>query len=158
MRRIQTLVRFAFLATVVLGLLTNVNGQNPPEEAEDTFTIEGICTFPVLIEITGKVKFIELSGDKTIIISPRAFATLTNLDDPSKQEVLGITGAFHETILPNGDTETVVTGRNLLAGFDPDALFVLTIGNFSFVFDENFNLVQPVTGNGRVIDICALLE
>lgn len=158
MRQTQTLVRLALLSTLVLVFFTNGKGQNPPQEDEFAITIEGICTFPVLIEIAGKVKFIELSGGRTIIVSPRSFVTLTNLDEPSKQEVMPITGAFHETISPNGDIESVVTGRNLLVGFDPDALFVVTVGDFSFVFDENSNLIQPVTGNGRMIDICTLLE
>jgi hypothetical protein len=139
-------------------LVTNAYAQNRPEHFEDSFTIEGICSFPVQLELSGKSKVIELADGKSIIIAPGEFATFTNLDDPSKQEILGITGAFHQSVLANGDTEFIVTGRNLLLGFDPDALFVVTVGNFSFVFDENFNLVQPVTGDGRVIDICALLE
>jgi hypothetical protein len=159
MRKIQRLIRGSFLATVLLGIfVTNGYGQNPPQEVEDTFTIDGICAFPVLVELSGKMKVIELAGGKSIIIAPRAFVTLTNLDDPSKQEIFGITGAFHQSVLANGDTEFVVTGHNLLVGFDPDAPFVLTVGNFNFVFDESFNLVQPIAGDGLVIDICARLE
>ncbi|HEX6730117.1 MAG TPA: hypothetical protein VF074_08910 [Pyrinomonadaceae bacterium] len=158
MRQIQKLISFTFLVTLLLGLMVTTYGQNPPQHFEDSFTIEGICSFPVLVELSGKAKTIELTGGKSISNAPGEVARFTNLDDPTKQEVIGITGAFHQSVLANGDMEFVVTGRNLLIGFDPDALFVVTVGNFSFVFDENFNLVQPVTGTGQVIDVCGLLE
>jgi hypothetical protein len=51
---------------------------------------------------------------------------------------------------------TVVTGRNVL--FDPEAGFVLAIGTFSFAFDPAGNLVQPLSGRGRTIDICKLIQ
>jgi hypothetical protein len=51
---------------------------------------------------------------------------------------------------------TVVTGRNLL--LDPVQGFVLGIGHFSFIFDASENLVQPLKGQGQLIDLCALLE
>ena len=159
MRNKKRLTTLMFVATFLFGsIVTRVCGQNPPEHFELSFPVEGICTFPVLVELSGKAKTIELTGGRTISVAPGEVARFTNLDDPSKQEVIGITGAFHQTALANGDTEFVVTGRNLLIGFDPDALFAVTIGTFSFVFDENFNLVQPVTGNGRIIDICQLLD
>lgn len=152
-------ISFLFLGALLSAfVVTNIHAQNRPEHFEESFSIEGICSFPVLVELSGKMKAMELTGGRTIIIAPDEFVVLTNLDDPSKQEVMAITGAFHETVFANGDTELVVTGRNLLVGLDPDALFVVTMGDFSFVLDENFNVVQPLTGKGRVIDICALLE
>ena len=54
--------------------------------------------------------------------------------------------------------EFVGTGRNPLIGFEPEAGFVLAIGTFNFVFDADFNLIQPVPGNGQLIDICQLLD
>lgn len=149
----------SLLAPVLYGLLaTSALGQSPPEDSEVTVTIDGLCAFPVLVELAGKAKIIELSGGRAIIISPAFVATFTNLDDPSKQEVLGITGAFHETTFANGDTLFKVTGRNLLIGLDPDNAFVVTVGNFTWVWDEEFNFVQPLTGDGRVINVCELLE
>lgn len=54
---------------------------------------------------------------------------------------------------------TRITGRNL--PFDPVRGVNLTIGNFSFVFDAEGNLIKafddPPAGNGQVIDVCALL-
>jgi hypothetical protein len=51
--------------------------------------------------------------------------------------------------------ETVATGRNLLG--DPDAGLVIAIGDFSFVFDAKGNLIQPLTGEGQLIDVCEAL-
>jgi hypothetical protein len=90
-----------------------------------------------------------------IFTSPGLKATLTNLDDPSKQVTLNITGAFHQTTEPDGSIVTVSTGRSLLG--DPQTGFVLAIGNFSFVFDGEGNLIQPLEGQGQLIDACALI-
>jgi hypothetical protein len=128
---------------------------NIPVDVEGTFEVEGLCDFPVRFEVSGKGKTIELPGGRKIMTSPGLFATLTNVNKPENQMTLNITGAFHETTLENGNVETVVTGRNLL--FDPEAGFVLAIGKFSYVFDEEGNLVQPLSGEGQQIDICEAL-
>ena len=83
--------------------------------------------------------------------------TITNLDTPENQATFNITGSFHQTTTENGQVTTILTrGRNLLS--DPVAGTVIAIGNFSFVFDAEGNLVQPLEGKGRLIDVCALLE
>jgi hypothetical protein len=110
----------------------------------------------VRFDVTGKMKTIELPAGRTIFIFPGLTAALTNVDQPEHQVTLGVTGTFHQTVLENGDVETVVTGRNLL--FDPEAGFVLAIGRFSFVVDEQGNLVQPLSGTGQLIDVCELLS
>jgi hypothetical protein len=51
---------------------------------------------------------------------------------------LNITGTFHQTTEGDGRIVTVITGRSLLG--DPEAGFVLAIGNFSFIFDADGNL------------------
>lgn len=154
----RTLTLAAALILTALVAAPSALGQGPPDPFEDSFTIEGICAFPVLVELSGKAKTIELNGGRMIFTAPAETATFTNLDTPAHHETLGITGAFHTTALEDGSTEFVVTGRNLLIGFDPDALFVITVGNFRFVLDDGFNLVQPLSGTGRVIDVCQLLE
>jgi hypothetical protein len=131
--------------------------QGPPTNVDDTFTVDGICAFPVLVELKGKSKTIDLPGGRAIFTSPRLTATLTNLDRPANHETFGVTGAFHQTVLQNGDVESVVTGRNLLIGFDPEG-FVISIGRFRFVLDANGNIVEPLSGRGQLIDICAVLE
>lgn len=153
----------AVLASLTIGRASaaaqNQNNQNAPEDVNLTFPpipAGAACTFGVELSLTGKAKAIELPGSRVIVTSPGLDATATNLDDLSKQVTLNITGVFHETTEQDGSVVTVVTGRNLL--FDPQAGFVLAIGNFSFVFDADGNLIQPLEGQGRLIDVCAAIE
>jgi hypothetical protein len=132
--------------------------QGRPTDAGQTFTTGPgeLCDFPMFVELNGKTKTIELPGDRAIMTSPGLTVTLTNLDNEN-QEKLGITGALHQRTLENGDVETVATGRSaLFAPIVPG--LVLVIGRFSFVFDEEDNLVQPLQGTGQLIDVCALLS
>jgi hypothetical protein len=140
-------------ATVAPPRVSAVRGG--PSDGDVTFTGEGFCDFAILFHIAGKTKTITLPGRRTITTSPGAVLTLTNLDNEN-QETFGITGAFHQDTLANGDLVTVGTGRNLL--FDPFAGLVLAIGRFSFVFDAQGNLIQPLAGRGRQIDIPELLS
>lgn len=51
----------------------------------------------------------------------------------------------------------MVTGRNLLT--DPFAGVVLAIGNFSYAFDADGNLTQPLKMQGGTLtNLCASLE
>jgi hypothetical protein len=149
------------LAVLALGLAfgrLSVAAPNRPQDVDQTPILlpAGVgCAFGVEIVPSGKTKTIELPGDRLILTSPGLDATLTNLDDPSKQVTLNITGAAHQTIEGDGSVVTVVTGRNLQ--LDPQAGFVLAIGHFSFVFDAGGNLIQPLAGKGRLIDACVLI-
>jgi hypothetical protein len=126
-----------------------------PEPADDTFVVEGECAFPVRVEISGKANEIELPGGRVLHTAPGMHATLTNLgEEPPNQVTLNIAGALHTTELANGDVEFVFTGRNLL--FGPDVDFILTIGRFTGSMTAAGEFT-PITGKGRVVDICALL-
>jgi hypothetical protein len=133
-----------------------------PEDVSDTFTVNpgdipGTCSFPMLFELSGKGKTITLPDGTLIITSPGLDVTVTNLDNPENQATFNITGSFHQTTNPETSQETtVVTGRNFL--FDPVAGTVIAIGNFSFVFNADGTLAQPLEGDGQLIDVCALLE
>jgi hypothetical protein len=129
--------------------------QGRPTEQDFSFTGQGFCAFDILFHYTGKAKFIALPGNRSIVTSPGLVVTLTNLDNQN-QETFGITGAFHQDTLSNGNLVTVVTGRNLL--FDPLAGFVLAIGRFSFAFDATGTLIQPLQGKGKLTDLCKLLS
>ena len=127
-----------------------------PEDPEPP--LPGHCSFPIQLDLSGKAKTIELPDGSAIMTSPGLFVTVTNLDTPENQVTLNITGTLHETTAENGDVTTRITGRNL--PFDPEAGVNLTIGNFSFVFDAEGNLLQSfedTDGKGQVIDVCALL-
>jgi len=121
----------------------------------------GRCDFPILYELSGKAKLITLPGGRFITTAPDQYATLTpilpNGDlDLAHQQRINITGSFHQSTDEEGNVVTVATGRNILG--DPEAGFVLAIGNFSYVFDADNNLVQPLQGEGQLIDICELLS
>ena len=115
----------------------------------------GRCDFPIQYQLSGKAKLLTLPGGRFITTAPGQTATLTNLDT-GKKVTLNITGAFHQTTDEDGNVVTMATGRNLLG--DPDAGFVLAIGNFSYVFDKNGNLVQSLEGEGQLIDVCSVLS
>src|SRR6185436_19446138 len=148
------LVAVAILLALTLGPATNaVAQQGPPSNVDDSFPIEGICPFPVLVELSGKAKTSQLPGGSLLFTSPKLTATFTNLDQTSHSEALGITGSIRQTTLANGEVELVFIGRNLLIGFDPVAGFVITMGRCSASLDADGNLIQPLSGNGRLIDV-----
>jgi hypothetical protein len=135
--------------------------QGPPTDIDPTpFLITrelfgpGACEFAVLATQGGKQKAIELPGERTIFIFPANTITLTNVLN-GNQATYVITGSFHQTTLANGDVVTVATGRNAL--LDPEAGFVIAIGDFSYVFDAAGNLIQPLQGTGQQIDVCEVL-
>ena len=131
----------------------DVSGTIPPKDVAKFFP--GHCSFPIQLELSGKGKVITLPDDRRILTSPGLDVTVTNMDN-GEQAMFNITGTLHETTnLETGEVTTVVTGRNLL--FDPEAGVVLTIGQFTYVFDAKGNLIQAFEGEGQVIDVCALL-
>jgi hypothetical protein len=148
-------------------VLARSDNGTAPRDASGTIIVDpadpnpplpGHCSFPIQLDLSGKGKVITQPDGSAIITSPGLFVTVTNLDSPENQVTLNITGTFHQTTAANGDVTTRITGRNL--PFDPDAGINLTIGNFSFVFDAEGNLLQSfedTDGNGQVIDVCALL-
>jgi hypothetical protein len=154
-RRLVVFALAVALALAVVVMLPRATSAAPPEPVVDSpEVIEGECDFPVLLEVSGKEKVIEFDGN-TLITAPGLRATLTNLDEPTNQVTVGITGTVRITELANGDVVFVFRGRNLLSG--PDVDFILTIGRFtgSMTAAGEFS---PITGKGKVIDICALLE
>jgi hypothetical protein len=153
-RRLVVMALAVALALAVVVVLPKATLAAPPEQIDETpVTLEGMCDFPVLLEASGKAKFIDLPGARSISTSPGLRVTLTNLEEPTNQVSYVITGSFHETELANGSLAVVATGRNLL--FDPSFGWLLTIGRFTFV-DEEGNLTRP-KGKGRVIDVCERL-
>ncbi len=142
-------------------VLAQGNGGAPEDVSEDPIIVNpgdipGTCDFPLSLELSGKGKTIVLPDGRLIITSPGLHVTVTNLDN-GEQATFNITGSFHQTTNPEtGEVTTLARGRNLL--FDPEAGTVIAIGNFSFVFDAEGTLAQPLEGEGQLIDVCALLE
>jgi hypothetical protein len=130
----------------------------PPEPV--TFTLDipagaplGSCAFDVTAVATGKVKTIETPTGKTIGISANFTVTATGNGQTAEYKV---NGSFMQTTGTDGNVTTKATGRNFLT--DPDAGVVVTSGNFTFTFDAQGNLVEGLSGNGRIIDVCADLS
>jgi hypothetical protein len=114
------------------------------------------CSFPIRVALTGNAKTIYLPDNRIITNAPQQQAVVTNLSDRTKKVSLNIQGVFHQSVNDFGDNVTVITGRNL-AG-DPDAGLVLSIGNFSYIFNSDYNdLIQPLAGQGKLINICELI-
>ena len=129
---------------------------SPPEPANQTFTLPGICGFDVQVTLTGREGLIALPSGGFLITAPDVYGTFTNLSDPTKSVTLNITGVFHVSFDQNGDTIVMVTGRN--AFIEPSGGILLLIGNFTFVSDSNGNLIQGPTGVGQTISICDLIN
>jgi hypothetical protein len=132
--------------------------QGRPTEVDETpFTVPQ-CGFPVVVQLSGKGKTIDLPGGRRIITSPGLHVTLTNPAN-GNHETFNITGALHQRTLEHGDVETVATGRGIL--FDPMVPglrgLILVIGRFTYVVDPENNLVQPLHSTGQLLDVCALL-
>jgi hypothetical protein len=128
----------------------------PPDAINTSLKTVGSCDFPVQIDISGKAKTVQLPGGRTTLVtSPGARATLTNLAEPANQVSYLITGVYHQTEQTNGDVEVVTTGRALL--FDQSFGMFLVAGRYTFTLDEEGSFVQPPTGTGRMVDVCALL-
>jgi hypothetical protein len=142
----------------------------PVEGSQDlpAGAVFGRCDFPIRYELSGKAKLITLPGGRFITTAPDQYATLTPILpdgtlDLAHQERINITGSLHQSTDEKGKVVTVAAGRNILG--DPQAGFVLAIGNFSFVTrpaggpgPEDDILVQPLQGDGQLIDICELLS
>lgn len=161
MHRFRTSLVLIIWTSVGAARLAAQNNGGPPGPQPIDITLQAgespnPCTFGIRIQGNGKTKTITLPGNRDIITSPGLHVTVTNLADPSKQVTLNITGAFHQTTEPDGSVVTIATGRNLL--FDPVQGFVLAIGHFSYIFDAEGKLTQPLKGKGQLIDVCALLE
>jgi hypothetical protein len=138
----------------------------PPLDVDLELTLDGepgnlpqLCDFPVLLELTGKSKVIELGGGRTIFTSPKLKVLATNLNEPANQVSLNITGAVHQTVLEDGSVKSVFTGRNLVLGtLDVPTFLDLTIGHFTFVVAaDGTTIVQELSGSGQRIKICDVL-
>ncbi len=159
-RRMLVLVLSVALAVVVALMLPKAASAAPPDVVNSSvITTFGSCDFPVIIDISGKAKTVELPGGRTIVTSPGARATLTNFEEQANQVSYLITGVYHQTEANNGELVVVTTGHTLL--FDRSFGMFLAIGRFTFVLDEEGSFLQGPTDTsptGRMIDVCALLE
>ena len=128
----------------------------PPGGINQTFTFPGICGFDVQLTVTGRSSVINLPSGGLIITAPDVYGTCTNLSDPTKSVTLNFTGTAHVSFDQNGDTIYRLTGRNQAE--DPSFGLLLLVGDFTFVYDSNGNLISGPTGNGQITNICDLID
>ena len=130
--------------------------QGPPGPIDQTFTLPGIfCGFDVQVTLAGREGVINLPSGGLILTGVDFDATFTNLSDPTKSVTLNLAGAVHFSFDQNGNTIERSTGRN--AFLDPSVGLLFIIGDFTFVYDSNGNLISA-TGNGTSTDICGLIN
>jgi hypothetical protein len=152
--------RFAISAFIPLFLAGFAYaGGSPPTDAGFSFDIPagGGCEFPVNWTVTGKSSVITLPGDRLIITAPKQKVVVTNLAEPSNTATFVVTSALHVSTDSNGDTIVVATGRSLLG--DPVAnIMVFAIGTFSWRFDPISLALLDLSGNGQLVDVCAMID
>jgi hypothetical protein len=145
----------SIMISIALVFATLAAAQMPPQPVEGTFTLEGICAFPVTFDVTGKGSRIDLPSGSWIITGPGLYVTLTNADDPSQSVTLNITGPITRTVLPDGRIQADMNGRNLF--FDDTTGLLLLIGHWRAVTDATETELFDLGGRGQRIEICPLL-
>src|SRR6266705_1688012 len=132
---------------------------SPPEALTVTFSIpDTVCGFPVQETITGKLGVISLPGGGLLVTAPATTATFTNLDTNESVTINGFTGPAKVSFDQNGNTIVTGLGRGAIADpATPGFGIRFQSGDFTLVFDSSGNLLSD-TGNGRVINVCDLLN
>ncbi|MGB8337755.1 MAG: hypothetical protein WCD07_00570 [Burkholderiales bacterium] len=148
----------------LVGASTASAGESgPPGTYTDVslFAAGDLCSFPLKFTGDGKLKIIFLKGGQRIIgMAPGVVNTITNLDQPDKVFTRKVGGSTHVTNAVDGSALIELRGQLYYFGGptdSPSGLWLL-IGNYSLAFDATGNLTQPLAGQGRMIDICGLLE
>jgi hypothetical protein len=129
---------------------------SPPTPVDVTLILPGICGFDVQVEIRGMQGAISLPGGNFLVTSPGQFATFTNLSNPSKSMTLNVAGPGMVSTDENGNT--IIEAHGHWGFFGPSLGIELVIGDFEVVLDKNGNVIQGTTGNGKIIDVCELIN
>jgi hypothetical protein len=170
---------FAFAVAFGLALLlvlskassadhTDTHEPNPNGVAPDSFggepnTLRRFCEFPVLVEGSGKVKWIESGNALLISPAPGFTVTMTNAEEPENQITVSDTGVYHVTLLADGKELWETTGTIFLL-FEKD--FTEEMQQGIYLVHGQTTVVQDAKGNwdastfrieGQVTDVCAIL-
>src|SRR4028118_632433 len=121
------------LIVALLVLVPKAASAEPPEPIDfEPDTLRGYCDFPVLFEVSGKNKAIELPNGDVLFKNPGVRVTLTNLET-DKQVTYVSTGTTRLTELEGGDLRLITTGRTVL--FNESIGILVTIGRFTSHFE-----------------------
>jgi hypothetical protein len=163
--RINTAAALIMATATLAGLCRAQSPGTPPDKIDVTFVLDpadpavgtSACAFPVEIHITGKSKTFNLPGNRTVITAPGQHATITNLNNRSKQVTLNTTGVLTILNQPDGGFVGIGTGRNLAT--DPGFGLTLVIGRFSFAFNGAGQLIQGLTlQGGQTNSVCSMID
>jgi hypothetical protein len=130
----------------------------PPSPADQTFTVSGVCDFPVRVKIIGKMKVIDVPGPDVLITVPGQHATLTNVQEPVNRVTVNSAGPGRVTQLRSGDVLVVARGRNII--YDRGEGIFLTIGRVRITVAGGPGVGDDITileSHGRIIDLCKRL-
>lgn len=116
------------------------------------------CAFDLQVQYNGKGGSLALPGGRftSVAISPGFTATLTNVQKQENSLTVSLTGTIRTSVDSYGITTYMATGRNLLG--DPTTGLVVAIGDFSFAFDSSGRLVKTLSGTGRLLPVCPMVE
>jgi hypothetical protein len=148
--------KFPARSVVAAGAALSTLGLAGTAEAQEPIT--GLCTDPITLELSSAGnggKTLDLPGDRFITTSPGLVVTLTNETTPRQSVTRSITGTVEQTTDAEGNIVFVSRGRSL--NWDPVAGLVFVTGRWTWIFDEDGNLVQPLSGSGQSTDACALI-
>jgi len=131
-------------------------GGSPPVPVNQTFTTNACGSFDVQVTLTGKAGTIVLPNGGLIFTAPDQYVTFTNLSDPTKSVTLNATGSAHFSFDANGNQIFMLPGRTVTVA--PSTGILLSVGNFTEVFDSNGNFIQGPTGSGQITQVCDLIN
>lgn len=158
--RMLVLVAGVVLALGVAFVLPRNSSAAPEFGESQEFLLEGACDFPVLLTTTpasrGTVR--ELPGGITLVAG-RSIGTFTNLDNPENQFTDVGGGSAFVTLDENGDLLVVARGHTGL--IVPGEGIFSTNGRVTITVEPPGTPGLPLTileNQGRLIDVCALLE
>jgi hypothetical protein len=157
-RRLVVLTLAVALALAVALVVHKGASAVPPSPADQTFTVRGVCDFPVRVMVTGKMKVIDVPGPDIVITAPGQHATLTNLQESVNRVTVNSAGPGRLTQLGNGDVLVVARGRNIL--YDPGEGIFLTIGKVRLTVAGGPGVGGDITileSHGRIINLCKRL-
>lgn len=159
---------FAAVAVIaVVGVFGSVGAasasppSSEPVPIPDSFTVEGICSFTVQIDVLMNREKISTFSNGTQLITGAVKMRLTNTSNPDNSLVLNPSGPAR--LVPLGDGTVMQTGRGL--GLQPFSAEASITGNAEFLFisgpevlkfypDGSFKEIK----RGHVkLDVCAAL-
>jgi hypothetical protein len=132
-----------------------------PAQIPDSFTVEGICTFTVQVDVLVNRAQITTFSNGTQLITGSAKYRLTNASDPAQSIVVNASGPA--TLVPQNDGTLILTGRGLgLQPFPADASitgtaeFLLLSGREVLQFNPDGSF-QEIKRAHVKLDVCAAL-